>query len=116
METPPRSAYTDASNRLQQAATAMRPGTVTLGGVEYDCAAAIQAETLDLTERGLAKVQRVEVLIPKCMLSTAPRQGQPMSTGNLGFKIVEVRGHNDWETRWHLIGERTPGADTPAAW
>lgn len=109
---PPRPVLDDARARHQIVIGGLRPGTITIGGVEIDGAVAIGGETFALGPRGTTRVQSFEALLEKCKVGATPSQGDLVMLAGLGYKIDEVYGHEASEISWHLRGSRTPGKDT----
>lgn len=113
METPPQKEFQAARKRLSQGAAAIHPGTITFvkEGVDYRCAVSLRAESFTLGERGLQRIQQVDVVLSKDQRSEAPFQGQIVKVNGLAFKVGEVLGANAVDTDWYFNAERTPGGD-----
>lgn len=109
---PPQQVMQDARTRHQVVTAGLRPGTITIAGVEVDGAVAVGDETFALGPRGTQRVQSFEALVLKSLVAARPSQGDMVSVLGLGFKIDEVWGHNESDESWHLRGSRTPGKDS----
>lgn len=111
METPPASEFAAARLRHQEALVAFEPGTVTIGGTDYDGQVWIGEQGLEQTDEALRVVQRFAATIAKSDLATEPVRGTTVLIGGEGFKLLEVGGQNDYDQAWILKGMRIPGAD-----
>jgi hypothetical protein len=87
--------------------------TVVLDGKTYrNVACVVSAEgPVTLADGRTILAQTVTAQIPKTLRPQRPEKGTEVKTGGRGFLVDSIGGDNSWETHWHIIGFRAPGAD-----
>lgn len=96
--------------RHQAARETLRPGTVTIGGVNYKAGITLLAvkPEIDPDGAGAIYVQRGEVTIRKTLLPSCPPRGTLVTINGTDFTIADNGGQMEHAVAWVLRLMRLP--------
>lgn len=96
------------AHALRQAkAEEAHPGTITISGTSYDCAALINRIDPTPTEKGYEEVQTARVDLRKALCATCPTRADSFTLGGYNnWKLIATGGQNATDLAWVLTLHR----------
>lgn len=103
---PPRKVIEQSLRRMQSSHEALQYGEIEIAGTVYRAAVDVGAEEWELAESGPRLVQRLKATVDKCVLDTAPKQGDKVKVGTNVFRVTMIAGFNEMDQSWEIDGMR----------